>query len=385
MTNEQTILLTGATGLLGSELLHEVLKRENNARVLVLMRGEPEAAQARFRSLMQDPFLSIRAKRIELVVGNLLEPNLGLEPQTRAALAERITHVVHAAASISFDLPYAQAHAINCGGTERVCALAAESKHLQAFAHISTAYVAGRRKGIITEDQLDHDAGFVNTYEHTKYESEQFLRAQMSRLPIAIYRTTTMIGASATGVVRQFNYVHAALRALYLGRVPFIPGDPQYRVDVIPHDWAAQVIRTLALERFRAGETYHICSGPEHSFSLAELLRVTCDAFGGSVRPPSILPADEFQRILERAQRTNGRYGKATGLPKQFQYFVGEFAHPKIFDASHLNRDLPAPGEQVPDVRTYYVKVLEFCLANHWGVRRLAKNQNAVLPDINLG
>jgi long-chain acyl-CoA synthetase len=374
MLQEKTILLTGVTGLLGSELLDRILGDESKPRVLLLLRGEPTAVGRKFQTLIDGLDYAEFASRIEPVLGDLQHPGLGLDPLTRSAITEKLTHVIHAAASIHFEMPYAEAHEINYCGTVRVYDLAAEARHLEAFAHVSTAYVAGRRTGVIAEQELEHDAGFVNDYERTKYEGEHFCKSRMQTLPIAVYRTTTMIGDSTSGVVRQFNYFHAALRAMYLCQVPFVPGDLEYRVDVIPQDWAAEVIHFLALKKFRAGATYHVCSGAEHSFSLAELVQATCAIFAESedARPcsgtaPAIISLDEFHALLARSDGLNNGNTRELRLPRQFSHFISELLLPKSFASEQLRRDFTLRADTAPDIRAYYSKVIRYCLEKHWG------------------
>jgi alcohol-forming fatty acyl-CoA reductase len=141
MESDLVIFLTGATGLLGGEILKSVLASEPHARVIVLVRGDP----ARYANLIDGPLRAEFASRVEPVWGDLEKPGLGLDGRARAAITERMTHVIHSAASIDFALPYAAAHAVNYDGTARVYALAREARHLQAFAHISTANVPGHR------------------------------------------------------------------------------------------------------------------------------------------------------------------------------------------------------------------------------------------------
>lgn len=382
MPDEKTILLTGATGLLGREILQSILTSNSNTRVLVLIRGESSTAQTKFDALIDEPLRAEFARRVEPIWGDLQLPNLGLAPAARKDLTERITHVIHSAAAIDFSMDYPFAHTINHDGTVRIYELASEARNLNAFAHVSTAYVAGRRTGTITEDELEHNAGFINNYDRTKYESEQFLRAHMSDLPIAVYRTMTMIGDAKTGIVRQFNYFHDSMRSLYLGRVPVIPGDPDYCADVVPVDWAANVIRFLALENFHPGETYHLCSGTEHSYTLQELFETTVAVFAASphskrrkIRVPAIISETEFEALLAQG-RPDKRSEKIEQLLKPFSYFIAHLVLPKVFEASHLQRDLQGQAMDVPDIRSYYAKVLEFCLATQWGKRDNVSDRN---------
>jgi long-chain acyl-CoA synthetase len=382
MESDTVIFLTGATGLLGGEILRSVLVAEPNARVIVLVRGDP----ARYENLIDDTLRAEFASRVEPVWGDLEKPGLGLDGRARAAITERMTHVIHAAASIDFAMPYAAAHAVNYDGTARVYDLACEARHLQAFAHISTAYVAGRRTGVVTEDELEHDAGFVNAYERSKYESEQFLRARMDELPIAVYRTVTMIVYSREGVVRQFNYFHHSLRFLYHGLVPMIPADPSMRMDVIPADWAGEVVRFLTLHNFRPGATYHLCSGPQNSFSIQEFIDVTCRALAMSpyskkphVPPPPILTLPEFNKVLEQA-RQQGRAEHLLQLLRPFGYFVDHLSLPKVFDPANQRRDLGAHQMGVPPMASYYAKVIDYCLKTDWG--RLAGSSRRVHESV---
>jgi thioester reductase-like protein len=378
MKSDIVIFLTGATGLLGGEILKSVLVSEPHARVIVLVRGDP----ARYTNLIDDTLRAEFAGRIEPVWGDLEKPGLGLDSRARAEITERITHVIHSAASIDFAMPYAAAHAVNYDGTARVHDLAREARHLQAFAHISTAYVAGRRTGVITEDELEHDAGFVNAYEHSKYESEQFLRARMGELPIAVYRPVTMIGNSRDGVVRQFNYIHHSLRFLYHGLVPVIPAAPNMVVDVIPADWAADVVCFLTLHSFRQGATYHICSDPQNSFSIQEFIDVTCRTLGMSpyskrrhVPAPPILTPAEFKMMMEQARQA-GRAERLLQLLRPFSYFIEHLSLPKVFEATNQRRDLGARQLVVPPIISYYAKVIDYCLKTDWG--RLADSSRRV-------
>lgn len=382
MPDEKTILLTGATGLLGREILRSILTSNSTTRVMVLIRGEPSTTRAKFDALIDGPLGAEFRRRVEPVWGDLELPNLGLAPSVRKYVTERITEVIHSAAAIDFAMDYPFAHSVNHDGTVRVYELACEAQKLNAFAHISTAYVAGRRTGTIGEDELEHDAGFINNYDRTKYESEQFLRAHMSNLPIAIYRTTTLIGEAQTGIVRQFNYFHDSMRSLYLGRVSVIPGDPDYCADVVPVDWAANAIRFLAMENFHSGKTYHLCSGPEHSYSLRELFETTVAVFAASphsgqrtFKVPVIISAADYQALLTK-ERLDGRAERIEQLLKPFSFFIAHLLFPKIFDTSHAQDDLHGRALDVPDIRSYYAKVLEFCLATNWGKRDSAGDEN---------
>ena len=121
---------------------------------------------------------------VRALAGDVTEPGLGVDPADLAG----VTHVIHCAASVSFDLPLEEARRINVAGTQNVLAACRAMPDFERLDAVSTCYVAGRRTGLIQETDLEHDAGFHNTYEQTKYESELLLRAAMPDLPIAVHR-----------------------------------------------------------------------------------------------------------------------------------------------------------------------------------------------------
>src|SRR5439155_19750080 len=122
-------------------------------------------------------------------------------PADAEAVSSRVTAIVHAAANTRFDAPLPEARAANVDGTRHVLEFARRCPRLDRVVALSTTHVAGRRTGTILEDDLEHDAEFVNTYEATKYEAERELRAAMRDLPIAVARISTVTGDSCSGAL----------------------------------------------------------------------------------------------------------------------------------------------------------------------------------------
>ena len=169
----RVILLTGATGLLGNELLRCYLQAPGDIQIKVLIRGTAEESQSKFAALAADGDASTRARmseRVQLVGGDVQQPRLALSEPDGRALAECVTDIVNSSAAIDFALPLDAARAVNYQGTVNLAEFARACPNLRAFAHVSTAHVAGRRSGLIAEDELEHSAGFVNSYEQSKYE-----------------------------------------------------------------------------------------------------------------------------------------------------------------------------------------------------------------------
>jgi thioester reductase-like protein len=193
-----TMFLTGASGLIGRGLLDRW--RERDIVALTHRTPVPGARQT--------------------LVGDVTRPELGLDSGDYARLCARVTEIVHCAALTEFTAPRKEAERVNVLGTLNVLALARDCPKLERIAVLSTAYVAGRRQGLILESELEHKAGFVNVYEDSKYRMEKKLRQAMGELPIAVYRLSTIAGNARTGRVEQFNALHRALHLYYNGLVP---------------------------------------------------------------------------------------------------------------------------------------------------------------------
>src|SRR5271167_4896329 len=118
-----TVLLTGATGFVGMEVMARLVERDDDTHVIALIRADDrEGARARLRgvltTLFDDP--DAVADRVTALPGDIALDGLGLSEMDRLHVLERATSVIHCAASISFDLPLLQAMNINAGGAERV-------------------------------------------------------------------------------------------------------------------------------------------------------------------------------------------------------------------------------------------------------------------------
>src|SRR5262245_40509510 len=165
------LLLTGATGLVGGELLKLLTVAKPGRRIAALTRHSGKIA---------DPNLTAGVVALQ---GDLTYPSLGLDHRTYAQLTGSVTEIIHCAADTRFGLSLENARAVNTKGTENLLSLASRCHNLQKFAHISTLYVVGRSTGYFLEGSIRHDNGFFNTYQQSKYEAEELVFRAMNNLP----------------------------------------------------------------------------------------------------------------------------------------------------------------------------------------------------------
>ena len=269
------ILLTGATGFLGTQVARRLLERTDHD--LVALVHAPDQATARrllLRAWWDWPELAEevgggaaplagdgRSGRVAVLAGDVRAPGLGLEPAAWHGLACRLTHIVHAAADLRLTAPLAEARRTNVDGVANVLELAraAHRDHrLARLLHVSTAYVAGRRPGAVDEDDLTDRWGFANAYEHSKYEGERLVRAARAELPVTVVRPAMIVGDTRTGAVKTFNSVYVPLRRYLTGRLRVVPTRPGLRVNIVPVDWVADAIVRLTFDPAAAGRTVHL-------------------------------------------------------------------------------------------------------------------------------
>src|SRR5512137_263215 len=167
-TPQRCVLLTGATGFLGTQIARRLL-HETDLTVIALVRAETQAAAHRLSRAWWDwPELVTvltQGVRVEVLPGEVSLPRLGLDETTYARLAGRITHIIHTAADLRLEAPLDELRKTNVQGTANMLELArlAQQGHgLERYAHVSTAYVAGGRGGAIPETDLTAEYGFSN-------------------------------------------------------------------------------------------------------------------------------------------------------------------------------------------------------------------------------
>jgi nucleoside-diphosphate-sugar epimerase len=313
------VLLTGATGSFGRYLAAELLER--GCEVLALARGRDETeARRRVLAAVRPP----TPDGLMTVCGDVSEPGLALADR---ALVRTCDGALHAAATTEFGLPLAAARRANLGGTCNVLGLLRSLPRLEAVGHVGTAFVAGRRVGRIFEHELRHTAGFVNTYERSKYEAE--LLARTYALPLSIFRPSVIVEDEPTSTPSALRF---ALQLISRGYLPMLPSPESATLDVVgARDGAAAVVELLITQT--PGRVYHIAGGDE-----APLLSDVVAA--GAGRRPALVDAPTFDRELSRLE---ARRPAASSAYAGLRTFVGVLAHPKVFDTHAAERALGRP------------------------------------------
>lgn len=363
--SQPVLVVTGATGFLGRELVHHLLGEDPAVRLALLVRGR-DAADARARGLavladrLAGEALAAAERRVEIVRADLEQERLGLDAAAHAALAERTTGVIHGAASVSFALPLAQARAINVEGTRRMLDLARAAGC--PFDYVGTAYVAGDRSGTAYEGELDVGQGFHNTYEQTKLEAEALVRARAKEQPAAIYRPSIIVGDSRTGRTASFKVLYWPLKIFTRG-FRLAPGRPDAVMDVVPSDFVVRAICHLRKQPGRFGQAYHLCAGPERAASLQQLGEVAAGFFG--CKPPIFVEPKWFIRARPLVDRLT--FGRLRRILTTGRVYTPYLSLQLFFDTAVARAALGPVGIAAPGVEEFFENQLRFARDTDWG------------------
>ncbi|MFJ3620574.1 SDR family oxidoreductase [Streptomyces iakyrus] len=274
MSSAPTVLLTGASGVIGTALIPQL----SDCHVIALIHRTPVPGAD------------------ELLAGDLTAPRLGLDDAAYKDLARRVDAVVHCAAITGFSSGPDATHALNEAGTRQIVRLVEDADAV--LYHVSTAFVA---RTDLTRTRLGQDAGEASArpedYLDSKRAGEQVVRT--SGVPAVIIRPSVVIGDSRTGQISAFQGMHGILTGLLRGMLPLVPLPPTSPVDFVPQDVVAATIAALLRERRRDGEVW-VTAG-EHAPSTDRVLSLVADAafeVGLEMTVPRTVGPDMVDRLI---------------------------------------------------------------------------------------
>ena len=258
MASNETFLITGFPGFLATRLVKRLA-----------------AEEARFVLLTQAAFLTTAREVVEqvaretgaavanfrIVEGDITQPDLGLSRAELDRARQETTSIFHLAAIYDLAVDCDVASHVNVEGTLNVTTFAKSVRNLRRYHHVSTCYVAGKREGLIKEDELHHDKGFRNHYEETKYLAELEVDALKSELPITIHRPAVVCGDSRTGETAKYDGIYYLIH--YLRRWPgaltlLNIGNRDVCLNLVPVDFVIEAMVALAKDERAVGATVQL-------------------------------------------------------------------------------------------------------------------------------
>ncbi|MER5667960.1 thioester reductase domain-containing protein, partial [Streptomyces mirabilis] len=257
------ILLTGATGFLGSHMLLDLL-RHSDAHVYCLVRAaDEEAALGRLGEALKRyelPWSSEVRRRVTVLPGDIRRPHLGLSDELWTTLTHELDSVVGVAAAVDFLRGYQSLRQSNVIGSLTLAELAATGRP-KPLHHISSIAVFNE-VGITAmgeDDPLAHVDRLVAGYDQTKWAAEVALRrARDHGLIVTALRPGGIGGHTRTGAYNPQDLSSGLLSAF--GRFRTVPAFNH--LNAAPVDWVSRVAVGVVCEPDAWGYDYNLTGVP---------------------------------------------------------------------------------------------------------------------------
>ena len=349
MPDRETLLITGFPGFIANRLLERLARKDCNFVLLVQPQLRTRATEeiARIAQLTGKS-----ADDFQVVEGDISEPGLALKPGDLQLIQQQSTRVFHLAAIYDLAVPRDLALRVNPGGTRNVLDVARSISNLRQFHHVSTCYVAGKREGVILESELQHDAGYRNFYEESKYLAELEVEAARNELPITIHRPAVVCGDSQTGETGKYDGVYYLI--LYLLRWPtglslINIGNREVSLNLVPVDFVVDAMAALAFDESAIGKTLQLADpAPLTTEELFNAIAKSIDDRRSRVTAPASWVY--FVLMLPPSP-------KITGLP---HHAVPYFFVKQLYDSAQAQKLLAPHGIRCPPFESYVDKIVDF-------------------------
>ncbi|CAD86146.1 MULTISPECIES: SDR family oxidoreductase [Nitrosomonas] len=364
-----TYFITGATGVLGSAIVKELLSNPEN-RLVLLVRAENELVlQKRITELLS--FLGVGEKtrdRMDFIRGDVELERFGLHPGNFIKLGDQVTHIIHSAASVRMNYSLERARLAAVTATEHVLQLARLSRKnglLQKMEAVSTVGVGGRYYGALPEQWLNTPRNFHNTYEQSKAEAEIILKTEVDQgMPITVHRPSMIVGDSQTGRILNFQIFYYLLEFI-TGRRTWgvMPDISDRHVDAIPVDYVARAISWSSKNPETIGKILHLCAGLENITSLENAEKLARSKFMKMNLPvphKRVLPVAQFRFLVNSV---------TPFLPRKIRRSVSalpiflNYTKNQIFDNTETNIILSSAGLQMPRSDEFLGPVIDYYLS----------------------
>jgi len=353
MSFTRTIFLTGFPGFIGERLVARLAREEYQFFLLVQSEFLKSAVEAADRISKQK---DIPLENFAVIEGDVTLPDLGMDPDDAATVRYETTDVFHLAAIYDLGVDKELATKVNVDGTLNVNTFVSTLRHLKRYNYVSTCYVAGKRMGVIRENELEHDKGFRNYYEETKYLAELAVEKLKPLLPVTIFRPSVVVGDSDTGEIPKYDGIYYLIQ--YLRKAPFLlrainVGNKAVKLNLVPVDYVVNAIAELAFDERAKGK----------SIAIAD---------------PAPLTTEELFDAI--AEELTGRKSEFAPPPKLVEWFLSKPFSPPItglpihavpyffieqtYDTALATELLSRHNVKCPNFRDYVANLINYVEAN---------------------
>lgn len=351
---ENHYFFTGFPGFICNQLILEVLKKAGGDCSIYALTLPSMTEKARGEADKLSAAAGFNRENFHLVEGDITKPGLGMPHTFKELYEAKLTHIFHLAAVYDLAVPRTLAYKVNVEGTQNVNDWVKSLPSLKRYIYFSTAYVAGKREGMLYENELIRPSDFKNHYEETKFEAEVLVESLKGDFPITIIRPGIVKGHSVTGETIKFDGPYFILN--FLDRLRFLPVIPRLGrssavINLVPIDYIIKATSFLSHSEKSSGKTYHLTD--PNPYPVEELYAILMKELVGKEPKGTLpLPLARFSLSIPPIQ-------KFLGVEKEaLDYFTWKGR----FDCAIAQEDLKDSGISCPDFREGVPGMVKFFL-----------------------
>ena len=353
------VFLTGATGLVGGQLLHDLLLMPQVEEIVCLVRpsGGHSGQQRLVTKLrraggLRGKELDDAMTRVRAAEGCVTQPSWGLTEDDLHWIRNECELFIHCAASISFSDKVSN-EAINVGGCRNMIDVLRGAKSIKLFVPFSTATLCGWAPDevIKEEDSLDRTHHII-AYTISKSTAEKMLRAAKDELPPMFFVRPCGVVAYGSRDKKQAKLFLWAMIAI--AQLPFVPLRRDSLLEIVTVDFVVQcTLRLIAKFPDLSYDCYHLTGGLDKSDPVGEIFDNACER---STRDtlPVVIPPEEWTEAHVQDLTDQGY----AAIWESLQVYLPFLRMNCVYDNTRLKDELGADLPDLPRFTDYMNEML---------------------------
>jgi nucleoside-diphosphate-sugar epimerase len=334
------VLLTGATGLIGGEILRRLDGQCAHVWALVRPRDDMDPAERLGARYRRSGEFTGPGRNVEAVAGDVAAQGWGLSPADHDRILDADV-IFHNAADTSF-AAHRDTGKTNIQSVEHLIALARRFPKPPLIVYMGTATNVGRVTGAVIPEEAgcQSEGEHFNEYTRSKAVAEATLRA--SGLPVLVLRPSIVLGAGLPdpGFAKQILWCVPLTRCFRA-----LPVDPTARLDLVDVGFCADAAVALARHARRRFDCYHLSAGTNGCVNVGQM-RVVVDEMFARKKPIQCVPPGEWTRDhLRKYVRTPLQ----KRVFRSLRHYLPFLNMDVVFDDTRMQMDL---AEAVPPLRS---------------------------------
>jgi len=362
----RTAFVTGASGFIGSRLAYKLLSAGWNVHVLGRAKrgiSFKDRAKSALEEIYGQPVESHLSNGLHCHETDICDPDLTISKSLLKNFSRDNSVLFHVAGDTRFypKSPESQ-RKVNVKGSVNV--ISSLQDYVKSVVHVSTAYVAGRRQGLVLENELDKGQALHNNYEKSKLDAEIAVSefCDKAGVPLTIVRPSIITNDTKTGRSSAFTHLNAIVEVIsriqkhygisdgqVVNKEIRMPFNPISRPNLAPVDPIVDSLIEIGTSNLSEGKTFHLCHPNPQTNS--EIIHLVAEAFG-------VKDKIELLFVSEFPKHPTWTEEMIVRSLKPYQPYLNESC---TFDLTNTRTIIPGYDSRFSPITLEYLKkVIEF-------------------------